>query len=103
MAWCEQPEVGVDYLFGLAKNSRLKKEIASELAEAKQLYEETGCAARVFQDFTYRTLKSWGCARRVVAKAEVGFAESALSKGSNPRFVVTSLPAEAYDARTLYE
>jgi hypothetical protein len=33
----------------------------------------------------------------VVAKAEH------LSKGPNPRFVVTSLPAGAIDARTLYE
>ena len=26
-----------------------------------------------------------------------------MSKGSNPRFVVTSLPAEAFDAKSLYE
>ena len=97
MAWCEQPEVGVDYLFGLAQNSRLKAEIAAELAEAKQVYGETGDAARVFKDFRYRTRESWSQERRVVAKAEH------LSKGSNPRFVVTSLSAEVYDARTLYE
>jgi hypothetical protein len=36
-------------------------------------------------------------ARRVVAKAEH------LPKGSNPSFVVTSLPARQIDARTLYE
>ena len=38
-----------------------------------------------------------GSARRVVGKAEY------LSKGPNPRFVVTSLPASRYAARELYE
>nr|WP_261343196.1 transposase [Rubinisphaera italica] len=45
----------------------------------------------------YRTLKSWSCQRRVVAKAEH------LSKGENPRFVVTNLTEDQADARTLYE
>jgi len=38
-----------------------------------------------------------GRERRVVAKAEH------LPEGANPRFVVTSLPASAIDARALYE
>ena len=42
-------------------------------------------------------MSSWGRTRRVVAKAEH------LPKGSNPRFVVTSLAASRVDARTLYE
>jgi len=41
--------------------------------------------------------KSWSRARRVVAKAEY------LDKGENPRFVVTSLPAEEWTAQDLYE
>jgi Transposase DDE domain group 1 len=44
-----------------------------------------------------QALDSWSRQRRVVAKAEH------LTKGSNPRFVVTSLPASAIDARRLYE
>lgn len=95
MVWCEANEV--DYVLGLAKNERLKKEIAEELAQAKALHERTGLASRVFKDFTYRTLKSWSRARRVVGKAEH------LEKGSNPRFVVTSIAPEALDAKTLYE
>jgi hypothetical protein len=95
MAFCEAR--GVDYLFGLAKNDRLKAEIADELAAAEAEHERTGEAARLFKDFTYRTRDSWSCARRVVGKAEH------LAKGSNPRFVVTSLPASAVDARALYE
>ena len=47
-----------------------------------------GQPARLFKDFTYRTRKSWSRERRVVGKAEH------LAKGSNPRFVVTSLSAE---------
>jgi len=95
MAWCEAN--GVDYVLGLAKNSRLVAEIAEELAVAKDEWKRTDHAARRFKDFVYRTRKSWTRQRRVVGKAEH------LAKGSNPRFVVTSLSTTAYDARALYE
>ncbi|HBG77310.1 MAG TPA: IS1380 family transposase [Phycisphaerales bacterium] len=95
MCWCENNNV--DYIFGLAKNERLTKEIAQELANAQEEYTKTGKAARVFKDFTYQTLDSWSCSRRVVGKAE------RLEMGANPRFVVTSLPKEAFDGRSLYE
>ena len=61
------------------------------------LFGETRQATRVFKDFVYQTKKSWSRQRRVVGKAEH------LSQGSNPRFVVTSLSAERWDARALYE
>jgi hypothetical protein len=95
MAWCEQNQV--DYVLGLARNSRLQRKIAPQLQEAKQAQQTTGKAARVFADFPYRTRKSWSRWRRVVAKAEY------LEKGENPRFVVTSLPPEAWEAAALYE
>ena len=95
MHWCEEHEV--DYVLGLAKNSRLLKVLEEVLQEAKAEYERTGEAARRFKDFSYQTLDSWSRARRVVGKAEH------LAKGSNPRFVVTSKPSEEVDARTLYE
>ena len=95
MSWCE--EHGVDYVLGLARNSRLAATIESELAEAKAAWEATGGASRVFKDFAYRTLESWSRERRVVGKAEH------LDKGSNPRFVVTSLGADAWAAQGLYE
>jgi hypothetical protein len=95
MNWCEANDV--HYILGLAKNSRLKKAIEDELALAKKEYGETGKAARVFKDFTYQTLKSWGRSRRVVGKAEH------LAKGANPRFVVTSFTGDDYDGRELYE
>ena len=95
MVWCEAH--GVDFVLGLAKNKRLNQEIESELAQAQRQYEQTQQAARVFKDFEYQTLKSWSRSRRVVGKAEH------LSKGANPRFVVTSLSADEFDARSLYE
>ncbi len=95
MAWCEANHV--DFVLGLAKNERLILEIESELAQAKCQYDETRQAARVFKDFRYQTLDSWSQSRRVIGKAEY------LPKGTNPRFVVTSLPVEAFDARSLYE
>ena len=95
MTWCEGNEV--DYLLGQAKNKRLEKLLQAEMAEAKKEFEATGQAARVFGDFQYQTLESWGRERRVVGKAEH------LEKGANPRFVVTSLSREEYPAQTLYE
>ena len=95
MAWCEAH--GVDYVFGLARNERLVSAIAAELAVAKAESLAQGGPTRRFADFFWRTRDSWSRSRRVVAKAEH------LAKGANPRFVVTSLPAAAIDARTLYE
>ena len=92
MAWCEAQ--GVDFLFGLARNARLEKQIEDELAQAKTLFEEAHQPSRVFAEFAYRTLDTWSRARRVIAKAEH------LDKGANPRFVVTSLEG---DPRRLYE
>lgn len=97
MAWCEQPENHVDYLFGLARNSRLRSMIDTQMEQAKAQHQSTGKAARVFAEFPYQTLTSWSCTRRVVAKAEY------LDKGENPRFVVTSLKPDAWAAQALYE
>ncbi len=95
MAWCEANDVG--YVLGLAKNKRLIQEIDNELAQAKCQYNATQQASRVFADFRYQTLDSWSRSRRVIGKAEH------LAKGSNPRFVVTSLSEGEFDARSLYE
>jgi hypothetical protein len=95
MNWCERE--GVDFLFGLAKNARLTRIIGLEMHQAKQESEKTEQAARVFKDFIYRTRTSWSGSRRVVGKAEH------LAGKPNPRFVVTSLSHEEFDAVTLYE
>jgi hypothetical protein len=128
MTWCE--DNGVDYLFGLAKNARLIAEIAAELAEAAEENRVTGKPARRFKEFKYRTHNSWSRERRVVGKAEWMIPSAAESEDAtkprrkqknkksimagdldlatlegraNPRFVVTSLPADQHQARALYE
>jgi Transposase DDE domain group 1 len=95
MSWCEANEI--DYVLGLAKNERLKKEIAEETQQAEALFNQTKQPARVFKDFRYQTLNSWSRQRRVIGKAEW------MEKGANPRFVVTSVPPERMDARAAYE
>lgn len=95
LTWCEGH--GVDYVIGVARNSRLTAAISWELALA-----EIGCAVtkapvRVFKDFTYQTLHTWNRARRVVGKAEH------LPGKANPRFVVTSLSVEQWPTAALYE
>ena len=100
MVWAEQHRV--DYVLGLARNPRLVGEITAELAAAKAEAEQTGKAARCFKEFRYRTLDSWSCERRVVAKAEQlpgGSGETS----PNPRFVVTSLSPDEWAPKPLYE
>jgi hypothetical protein len=95
LAWCENH--AVDYVLGLARNSRLRRKIAAPMRQAKKEHQSTGKVARVFAEFSYRTRKSWSRPRRVVAKAEY------LEKGENPRFVVTSLEGSIWPAQKLYE
>jgi len=95
MAWCEHE--GIDYIFGLAQNPRLRKQIEGELADAEKQYTQTKVPARVFAEFSYATEKTWSRPRRVIAKAEH------LDKGANPRFVVTSWSAQRMAAQELYE
>ena len=95
MAWCEQNRV--DYVFGLARNSRLVEEIAVDLIQAEDEAARTGRPARRFKDFRYATLDSWSRRRRVIAKAEWTGGDA------NPRFIVTSLTKTEVSARFLYE
>jgi hypothetical protein len=92
MFFCEGNDL--DFILGLARNSRLQAELTSEMNTAKLQFEETKVAARVFKEFQYQTNDSWSKERRVIGKAEH------LAKGENPRFIVTSLKG---DPRDLYE
>jgi hypothetical protein len=99
MSWCENN--GVDFVFGLARNQRLRKIIGAQMHAATQQWNQTGQPARVFSEFGYQAKKTkkggWDRERRVVAKAEH------IDGKENPRFVVTSLRGEARAAQTLYE
>lgn len=99
MSWCEGKRV--DYLFGLARNQRLRKVIGRQMQEATVEWNRTGKPARVFTEFQYQTRKAnkrgWDRERRVVAKAEH------IDGKENPRFVVTSLSQQQWAAQMLYE
>lgn len=91
MAWCEgQSEVY--YCLGLAQNSVLVERTERALMDARARHCLTGAApTRVFTEFEYETKSgTWSRARRVIAKAEV------TAQGDNPRFIVTSLPAQGF-------
>jgi hypothetical protein len=99
MSWCEKQ--GVDFVFGLARNQRLRKIIGAQMYEATQQWNQTGQPARVFAEFDYQTRKTkqsgWDRKRRVVAKAEH------IDGKENPRFVVTSLNSLEWAGKALYE
>jgi hypothetical protein len=99
MSWCESN--GVQFVFGMARNQRLRKIIGAQMHEATRQWQETGQPARVFSEFAYQAKKTkkggWDRARRVVAKAEH------IDGKENPRFVVTSLTSQEWEAQALYE
>jgi hypothetical protein len=99
MSWCE--ENGVDFVFGVARNQRLRRIIGAQMWEATQQWAMTGKPARIFTEFDYQTKKTkkggWDHERRVAAKAEH------IDGKENPRFVVTSLSSEQWTAQELYE
>lgn len=90
-SWCERHNV--KYIVGLAKNARLLALIKPELECVAKRFEESKKACREFKDMPYGA-GSWRKERRVIAKVEH------LSKGANPRFIVTNLDS---GARELYE
>lgn len=97
MSWCEANRV--HFVFGLQRNPLLEQAIAPQLAAAEKRCHAAGKPARIFRDFTYRTIKTWSRARRVIGKAECTLA------GPNPRFIVTSLKRTraGYGPRRLYQ
>jgi hypothetical protein len=97
MTWCEKNDV--DFIFGLAKNDRLIEMIEADLDLVRVVSQEErgGEPVRAYRELRYRTLDSWSCERRVVAKAEW------LVDKHNPRFVVTSFSTSEHSARALYE
>lgn len=89
--WCDRN--GVDYIVGIAKNSRLKEQAALLMETAQSTFQTTGEKVRLFGNMEYAA-QSWKYTRRVIVKAEHS------RRGSNPRFVVTNLKG---DAQELYD
>lgn len=91
LRWCERH--GVDYIVGLAKNSRLLALIKEPMAEAAAAFAKSSSKERHFGWIDYAAA-TWERPRRVIYKAEHS------AKGANPRFVLTSLqgdPQDLYD------
>ena len=99
MNWCE--DNSVDYVFGFARNKRLRKIIGAQMHQATEQWAQTAKPARVFSEFEYQTKKTkkggWDKPRRVIAKAEH------IDGKENPRFIVTSLGSNEQAPQTLYE
>jgi hypothetical protein len=91
LRWCDRR--GVDYIVGLAKNSRLTAMSTPLMDQAQRAFKETGLKQRLFGELAYAA-GTWEKERRVIARIEH------TDKGENPRFVVTSL---AGDGQALYE
>lgn len=88
MRWSDRNNV--DYIVGLARNARVTRQAAPLLQKAEELFEDSGNKQRHFCWIEYAA-DSWDRVRSVIAKAEHG------EKGSNPRFVVTSLEGDSQD------
>lgn len=86
LRWCERHDV--DYVVGLARNTRLQALASGAMAAAEAQHQSTREKARLFGWHDYAA-GTWDRARRVIAKAEHTDA------GPNPRFVVTTLAGEA--------
>jgi hypothetical protein len=91
LRWCERH--GVDYIVGIARNTRLNRFAKHALDEACSRFEATETKQRLFDEFYYAA-GPWDRERRVIVKAEH------TAKGSNPRYIVTNLsgaPKRLYD------
>jgi hypothetical protein len=91
-----EAESDIYYVTGLTGNSRLNKNVESQLNEAKERFNNTTDkrSIKLYHSFSYKA-ESWNSCRRVVAKIEHG------SKGSNIRFVISNL--KDVKATVLYE
>jgi len=87
MKWLSKP----NKLLGLAKNSAWVERLGPALANAPIRWRLGGAAnVRQFAGFEHQTVRRWSRSRRVIGKAEV------TAQGSNPRFIVTHLPAQGF-------
>ena len=91
LSWCDNNEV--NYITGVAKNSRLNDKASALMEKAKSEHEASGEKQRLFSEISYSAY-TWDKERRILVKAEHS------DQGSNPRYVVTNLsgdPQKLYD------
>jgi hypothetical protein len=88
----------VEYLVGMAGNSRLEKAARRPMGKARMMSRKTGKTETVFSETLYAA-RSWDHRRRVIIKAEV-VRLPGRDPRDNDRFVVTNL---RYKPETVYE
>jgi hypothetical protein len=81
---------GVEYVVGMAGNTRLDKRVRRLQGRARMQAKATGQSVQLFGDTRYQARK-WSRTRRIIMKAEVLRYPGRPPK-NNPRFVVTNLP-----------
>src|ERR1700733_11070001 len=91
MRWCDTH--GIGYVLGLARNRILERSASDWIEGAARQFAKTNEPERIFVAFSYAA-STWDRPRRVIVKAEHN------AQGSNPRFIVTNVPA---DPQVLYE
>jgi len=92
--WCRAN--GVDFIFGVAPTSTLRRHIEALDASTMARYVAAPHAGKVrrYKEF-YDGAASWSRVERIIARVEAG------ADGTDTRFIVTSLPTR--NARVLYE
>jgi hypothetical protein len=90
----------VEYLVGIAGNSRLEKRARRLMGKARMMSRKSGKTETLFGDTRYAARK-WSHRRRVIIKAEVVRCPGRDPK-DNDRFVVTNLPHKPEIAYKIY-
>ena len=91
MNWCDKNNI--EYIIGIARNSRLEKQAEHLIQKARDQFEQHREKQRLFGDLKYAA-DTWKYERRIIVKAEH------TAKGENPRFLVTNLSG---DSQKLYD
>lgn len=76
--------LGLQYVFGLSKNARLREHVQTLEVSTAERYTRKRQKLRRFKSFSYAA-RSWSKARRVIARVEVG------PLGRDTRYIVTNI------------
>ncbi len=77
--------MGIRYVIGLITHKTLTERAEPWMAEARELFEQTGEPVRLIHDFQHRWGRKDGGLHRIIAKTEVTLF------GENPRFLITNM------------
>src|SRR5690554_4407555 len=84
MDWCDTSAKKVNYITGLAGNSKLKSSAQVTIESAEREFKQYGKPVKRYHSFMYKA-ESWASPKKVVVKVE------ASAQGTNIRYIVTNL------------